>query len=100
MILGKIVFDHRTPLAIRAPGDDANDPARMVALCRTCDQRKTPRDAKEIARAPRTRDEDTSAHIDLLAEPNALLQSRPWRYIEFAHSSSSPAVFLRKQMAL
>ena len=53
MILGKIVFDHRPPLAIRAPGDDANDPDRMVAICKSCDQRKAPRDVKEIARAKR-----------------------------------------------
>jgi hypothetical protein len=53
MILGKIVFDHRPPLAIRAPGDDANDPDRMVAVCKRCDQRKTPRDVKEIARTKR-----------------------------------------------
>ena len=53
MILGKIVFDHRPPLAMRAPGDDANDPDRMVAICKSCEQRKTPRDVKEIARAKR-----------------------------------------------
>ena len=53
MILGKIVFGHRPALAMRAPGDDANDPDRMVAICKTCDQRKTPRDVKEIARAKR-----------------------------------------------
>ena len=53
MILGKIVFDHRPPLAIRAPGDDANDPDRMVAICIACHRRKTPRDLKEIARTKR-----------------------------------------------
>ena len=40
MMLGKIVFDHRPPLALRAKGDDANDPDRLVAICRTCDQTK------------------------------------------------------------
>jgi hypothetical protein len=53
MILGKIAFDHRPPLALRAEGDDANDPDRLVAICRTCNQRKTPRDLKEIARTKR-----------------------------------------------
>jgi hypothetical protein len=53
MILGKIVFDHRPPLALRAKGDDANDPDRLVAICRVCDRRKTPRDIKEIARTKR-----------------------------------------------
>jgi hypothetical protein len=53
MILGKIVFDHRPPLALRAKGDNANDPDRLVAICTVCDQRKTPRDIKDIARAKR-----------------------------------------------
>ena len=53
MILGKIVFDHRPPLALRAVGDDANDPDQIFAICRTCDQWKTPRDIKQIARTKR-----------------------------------------------
>jgi hypothetical protein len=53
MILGKIVFDHRPPLALRTEGGDANDPDRIVAICRTCDQQKTPRDLREIARTKR-----------------------------------------------
>ena len=53
MMLGKIIFDHRPPLALRAKGDDANDPDRIFAVCRTCDQQKTPRDIKEIARTKR-----------------------------------------------
>ena len=53
MILGKIVVDHRPPLALRAKGDKANDPDRLVAICTVCDQRKTPRDIKDIARAKR-----------------------------------------------
>ena len=52
-MLGKIVFDHRPPLAIRSQSDDPNDPDRIVAICRICDQLKTPRDMKEIARAKR-----------------------------------------------
>jgi hypothetical protein len=53
MMLGKIVFDHRPPLALRAKGDNANDPDRLVAICLVCDQKKTPRDIKEIARTKR-----------------------------------------------
>ena len=53
MMLGKIVFDHRPPLALRAKGDNANDPDRLVAICTICDQTKTPRDIKEIARTKR-----------------------------------------------
>ena len=53
MILGKIVFDHRPPLALRAKGDNANDPDRLVAICTICNKRKTPRDIREIARAKR-----------------------------------------------
>jgi 5-methylcytosine-specific restriction endonuclease McrA len=53
MMLGKIVFDHRPPLALRAKGDNANDPDRLVAICTICDQRKKPRDIKEIARTKR-----------------------------------------------
>ena len=53
MMLGKIVFDHRPPLALRAKGDNANDPDRLVAICTACDQKKTPRDIKEIARTKR-----------------------------------------------
>jgi hypothetical protein len=53
MILGKIVFDHRPPLALRCEGDHANDPDRIVAICRSCDQQKTPRDLRQIARTKR-----------------------------------------------
>jgi hypothetical protein len=53
MMLSKIVFDHRPPLALRAEYEDANDPDRLVAICRTCDQQKTPRDFREIARTKR-----------------------------------------------
>jgi hypothetical protein len=53
MMLGKIVFDHRPPLVLRTRGDNANDPDRLVAICTVCDQNKTPRDIKEIARAKR-----------------------------------------------
>src|ERR1700720_3269060 len=53
MVLGKIVFDHRPPLALRSKGDNANDPDRLVAICTVCNRRKTPRDIKDIARAKR-----------------------------------------------
>ena len=53
MILVKIVFDHRPPLALRAKEDNADDPDRLVAICNVCDRRKTPRDLKDIARAKR-----------------------------------------------
>jgi hypothetical protein len=53
MMLGKIIFDHRPPLALRAEEDDANHPDRLVAICRTCDRQKTPRDIREISRTKR-----------------------------------------------
>ena len=36
MRLGFFVFDHRPPLALRAETENANDPDRLVAICRTC----------------------------------------------------------------
>ena len=53
LILGFFVFDHRPPLGLREESDDANDPDRLAAICWTCDQQKTPRDLKEIARTKR-----------------------------------------------
>ena len=53
LIIGFFVFDHRPPLALRTEDADANDPDRLAAICWTCDQQKTPRDLKEIARAKR-----------------------------------------------
>ena len=53
LIMGFFVFDHRPPLALRAEDADANDPERLAAICWTCDQQKTPRDLKEIARSKR-----------------------------------------------
>jgi hypothetical protein len=52
-MLGRIVFDHRPPLARRERGDDANYPDRSTAICGTCDKQKTPRDLKQIAKAKR-----------------------------------------------
>jgi 5-methylcytosine-specific restriction endonuclease McrA len=73
MILGKIVFDHRPPLALRAEGDDANDPDRIVAVCRSCDQQKTPRDLKEIARTKRI----ARNHQDFLERMRDKVPGRP-----------------------
>ena len=53
LMLGRIIFDHRPPLALRGHDDDANDPDRLAAICRICDQRKTPRDLKDIAKTKR-----------------------------------------------
>jgi 5-methylcytosine-specific restriction endonuclease McrA len=47
LMLGHIVFDHRPPSA------DANDPDLLAGICRICDQQKTPRDLKQIAKAKR-----------------------------------------------
>ena len=49
----RIVFDHRPPLALRAPGEDPNDPDRLAAICTRCDRLKTSRDLVEIAKAKR-----------------------------------------------
>jgi 5-methylcytosine-specific restriction endonuclease McrA len=73
MILGKIVFDHRPPLALRVEGDDANDPDRVVAVCRSCDQQKTPRDLKEIARTKRI----ARNHQDFLDRMRDKVPGRP-----------------------
>jgi hypothetical protein len=53
MMLGKIVFDHRPPLALRADSEDANDSDRLVAICSVGNGQKTPRDIREIARTKR-----------------------------------------------
>src|SRR4051794_14439853 len=53
LIIGIFVFDHRPPLALRDETDDPNDPDRLAAICWTCDEQKTPRDIKEIARTKR-----------------------------------------------
>jgi len=63
LILGFFVFDHRPPLALREKAEDANDPERLAAICWTCDQQKTPRDLKEIARAKRLA-EKHQEHLD------------------------------------
>lgn len=62
LILTRTVFDHRPPLALRERGDDANDPERLAAICLSCNERKTSRDLKEIAKAKRV----ASAHQEFL----------------------------------
>src|SRR3712207_5320055 len=84
LILGFFVFDHRPPLALREAGDDANDPDRLAAICWTCNERKTPRDLKEIARAKRLAEK----HEEHLARqsmkvPGRRLPSRSqWQQLE------------------
>jgi hypothetical protein len=51
--LSRTVFDHRLPLALRAPEGDPNDPDRLAAICSRCDRLKTRRDLVEIARTKR-----------------------------------------------
>jgi 5-methylcytosine-specific restriction endonuclease McrA len=63
LILGFFVVDHRPPLALREPSDDANDPERLAAICWQCDQEKTPKDLAQIARAKRLAEQ----HQDFLA---------------------------------
>ena len=53
LILGFFVFDHRPPLALRDEADDVNDPHRLAAICWTCNEQKTPKDIKAIAKAKR-----------------------------------------------
>ena len=47
---------------MREPNDEVNDPDRVAAICWTCNERKTPKDLKEIARAKRLADK----HQDFL----------------------------------
>src|SRR5829696_2560880 len=51
LIIGFFIFDHRPPLALRDEADDPNDPDRLAAICWTCDEQKTPKDLKAIAKA-------------------------------------------------
>ena len=53
LIIGFFIFDHRPPLALRDKAENPNDSDRLAAICWTCDQQKTPRDLKEIARTKR-----------------------------------------------
>ena len=72
LILGFFVFDHRPPLALREQDEDANDPARLAAICWTCNEQKTPRDLKEIARTKRLAEK----HQDHLERQRAKVPGR------------------------
>jgi hypothetical protein len=101
MILGKIVFDHRPPLALRAEGDNANDPDRLVAICRTCDQQKTPRDLKEIARTKRI----ARNHQDFILRMRDKVPGRPvpsksqWKKLVRGMGATPDAVVALDSMA-
>jgi hypothetical protein len=81
LILGFFVFDHRPALALRAEDADANEPEHLAAICWSCDQAKTPRDLKEIARAKRL----AAEHQDFLERQREKLPGhrvpspRQWR---------------------
>ncbi len=84
LILGFFVFDHRPPLALREAGDDPNDPDRLAAICWTCNEQKTPRDLKEIARTKRLA-EAHQEHLERqrMKVPGRKLPSRSqWRRLE------------------
>lgn len=53
LVVGSLVFDHRPPLGLREERDDPNDPDRIAAICSRCDDVKTPKDLKEIAKTKR-----------------------------------------------
>jgi hypothetical protein len=84
LMLERIVFDHRPPLALREQGDNANDPDRLAAICKICDQQKTPRDLKQIAKAKRL----ALDHQEFVARMRDKIPGRPvpskrqWRKIE------------------
>jgi hypothetical protein len=84
LILGFFVFDHRPPLALRESGDDVNDPDRLAAICWTCDQRKTPKDLKAIAKAKRL----AVSHQEFMTRQRDKIPGRPapspkqWRAVE------------------
>src|SRR3954447_13051436 len=84
LILGFFVFDHRPPLALRADEEDANDPDRLAAICCTCDQQKTPKDLKEIARAKRLADEHQASvrRMQDRVPGRPLPPLRQWRRLE------------------
>lgn len=73
LILGFFVFDHRPPLALREEADDANDPERLAAICWTCNQQKTRRDLKEIAKTKRL----AEAHQDFRERHRDKVPGRP-----------------------
>lgn len=96
LILGFVVYDHRPPLALREPNDEVNDPERLAAICWTCNERKTPRDLKEIARNNRI----ARKHQEFLErqrekQPGRHLPSRKqWREL-FRRGFAQPSVTWR-----
>ncbi len=91
LILGFFVFDHRPPLALREAGDDANAPERLAAICWTCNERKTPKDLKEIARAKRLA-EKNQEHLERQRAkvPGRRLPTRKqWRRLQDSTAGSS-----------
>src|SRR3712207_1773322 len=99
LILGFFVFDHRPPLALREAGDDANDPDRLAAICWTCNEQKTPRDLKEIARAKRL----AEAHQSFLDRQRTKVpgrrvpSDRKSTRLNSSHANISYAVFCLKK---
>jgi hypothetical protein len=94
LMLGRIVFDHRPPLALRARNDDANDPDRLAAICRTCDKQKTPRDLKQIAKAKRL----ALDHQDFVERMSDKIPGRPvpsksqWRKVKKEMTKGADAI--------
>jgi hypothetical protein len=94
LMLGRIVFDHRPPLALRGQSDDANDRDRLAAICRTCDQRKTPRDLKQIAKAKRL----ALDHQDFVERMRDKIPGRPvpskgqWQKVNEKMKGAEPTV--------
>jgi 5-methylcytosine-specific restriction endonuclease McrA len=84
LILGFFVFDHRPPLALREEDDDVNDPERLAVICWACNEQKTPKDLKEIARTKRL----AEAHQEFLARQRDKVAGRrapsrkQWRALE------------------
>jgi hypothetical protein len=84
LILGFFVFDHRPPLASREQMKTRTIPDRLAAICWTCNERKTPRDLKEIARAKRLA-ERHQEHLERqsMKVPGRRLPSRSqWKRLE------------------
>jgi hypothetical protein len=96
LILGFFIFDHRPPLALRGAEEDPNDPDRLAAICWTCNELKTPKDLKEIARAKRLA-EKHQEHLERQRAkvPGRRLPSRKqWRRLQnhtSGNTSSWPA---------
>jgi 5-methylcytosine-specific restriction endonuclease McrA len=84
LIMGFFVFDHRPPLALRDREADPNDAEQLAAVCWTCDQQKTPRDLKEIARAKRLgrKQEEFSSRQRDKVPGRRVPSEKQWRELE------------------